>query len=80
MKFLEVEWMDIVVGSEWDKRNELPKPHKCTSRGWLVLEEVDFIVLSATLGKHQDPKEEDEYNQTVAIPRGCIIITKEIDG
>lgn len=80
-KFVEVTWLDANSGTGWLKKADIPKPSPCTSRGWLIHEDLDGLTLAATIG-HPDPGVQDaEYNQTISIPMGMVTELKElVDG
>ena len=68
-KFVEVTWKDASFSDGWEKLDDLCFPALCISRGWLVAEERDHIVLAMTIGEDDD----DEVGGTWAIPKGMIV-------
>lgn len=71
-KFVEVTWLDANSGNGWEKVGDLPKVSVCTTRGWLVREDLDGIVIAATIGSPNGDQEEPEYNQSICIPMGMV--------
>ena len=75
-KFVEVVWEDAVSLVQWGSEENLPRIQTCTTRGWLVREELDYIVLCATVG--ENPEEENSLSEIIAIPMGCIQAFNEL--
>ena len=68
-KFVEVTWKDVCFSDAWEDLDDLVSPAVCVTRGWLVAEERDHIVLAMTIGEEDD----DEVGGTWAIPKGMIM-------
>ena len=71
-KFVEVKWRDANSSASWDKKADLPKGSPCVTRGWLVGETLEEIQIAATIGYPNGPKEDPEFNQSIAIPQGMV--------
>jgi len=69
-RFLEVVWLDPCSGSEWCTKDELPKPVTVTTRGWLVYECPEYIVLARTYQHHADGHV--VVGECIAVTNGCI--------
>ena len=67
--FVEVRWMDAHSTDEWTKYAGLPELAPITTRGWLIKDEKDYIVIAGTVA-HEDRGEETLYGEVLAIPRG----------
>lgn len=82
-KFVEVEWADANSGTGWlrdgDPERDLPEPSVCTTRGWLVKESVEGIVLAGTIGHPQGHERDPEWNQVIAIPMGMVLNLRELE-
>ncbi len=75
MKFVEVEWLDACMGSGWEGPRELIAPHRCRTRGWLVKEEKDYIVLAHSIGVEDG---DEDVGGTIAIRRVDIKRTRRV--
>jgi hypothetical protein len=70
-RFVEIHWHDAIgVAGGWVKDDELPTPIPHISRGWLVRDEPDHVVIAASFG--HDDKGELGYGEVLCIPRGMI--------
>lgn len=74
MRFVEMVWMDPNSHSRWSKPEDC-KPCKCTTRGWLVHEGVDYYVLAATMQEG-----EGDWGEIIAIPAGCLVTLEDFGG
>ncbi len=68
MKFVEVEWLDAISVAEWRTLSNLPKPAKCVTRGWVVKEMDDYVVLAGTMLYKEDGSI-DEVSELLVIPK-----------
>ncbi len=69
MKFVEVVWIDACMSSGWEGLEELVAPRLAKTRGWLVGEEKDHIVIAHTVGVEDEDK---DVGGTIAILRANI--------
>jgi len=65
-KFVEVEWLDAKSESSWVTPDKFPGPVAVRTRGWLVRECLDHIVVAGTVHA------EGEYGEIIAIPMGMV--------
>lgn len=65
-KFVEVEWLDANSDTGWKKPADFPKPTPVRTRGWLVQEAIDYVVVAGST--HAD----GEYGELIAIPMGMV--------
>ncbi len=73
LKFVEVSWMDAHSVAEWLDVNEpLPYPVACVSRGWLVKDTKEYLVLAGTLSLTRSGKVYG-YGEVIAIPKGGFV-------
>lgn len=72
-KFVEVMWIDAVPGDNWVTIDDLPEPRIMRTRGWLIAEHNDYIVLAGTLDA-----DNGFYGETLALPRGMIDVMHEL--
>ncbi len=68
LPFVEVEWNDAVASGSWEDEEGLVAPGVNYSRGWLVKETPEYLVLAMTVG---DEGEEDVLG-TCAILKASI--------
>lgn len=68
-KYVEVDWADAVSSLKWADNGKFPSPQTFTTRGWLVFETLDHIVLAGTVGWDIDLW---IYGEVISLPRGCI--------
>lgn len=65
-----VQWLDIVVYGGWEEPDKTTEtPSKCTTIGWLHVDNAEYITVSSTLSRNGS----DHYNTHTTIPVGCII-------
>ena len=64
-QFVEVEWVDAKFSGEWEAPDGLVEPGLCRTRGWLVKETDDYIVLASTVGEEGD----EDVIGTCVLPR-----------
>ncbi len=69
-RFVEVVWVDACMSDAWESVADLVKPKLSLTRGWLVGEEKDHIVLAMSVGLAED--ETDHVGGTWAILRADI--------
>lgn len=68
-KYVEVEWNDAQAESGWaDDPDDLVRCVRCVTRGWLVKETQEEVVLAMALGIEDFPT----VGGTWAIPRSMI--------
>lgn len=72
-RFVSIDWLDAHSNATWVAIADLPKPSRITTRGWLVHETPDHVVVAGSF-QH----EEDEFGEVIAIPSGCIVSIEEI--
>jgi len=81
-KFVEVTWADANSGTGWlrigDPTRDLPSSCACVTRGWLIREDANAVVLAGTMGLPEGAEHEAEFNQVIAIPRGMVIKKREM--
>lgn len=68
-KYVEVEWSDPVSTVKWVESMNPPPPQKCLTRGWLVEDGLDFIVLVGTVS---DDDDHWSWSEVLSLPRGCV--------
>lgn len=68
LAFIEVEWLDAKQSSVWEDEADLVAPGVNYTRGWLVKETDDYLVLAMTVGAEGD----DDVLGTCAILKGTI--------
>ena len=82
-KFVEVSWADANSGTGWlrvgDPLRDLPSSSACVTRGWLIKEDEEAVVLAGTMGLPEGPDHEHEFNQVIAIPRGMIKLLRNLE-
>lgn len=68
-KFVEFKWWDAHSVDDWVKEHELPKPAPIITRGWLLKETKNYIVLA---GSHapEDDGDAAQFGEVIAIPKG----------
>jgi len=67
-KFVEVEWADAISTADWRDDHHLPAVVKCTSRGWLLIDDDEQVTLAGTLQEGDD----GHVGEIVSIPRGMV--------
>ncbi len=72
-RFVEVTWMDAVSMAEWKSQDDLPKPVRCISRGWLVKETKRYLVTAASVVFKEDGSV-DEVSELLAIPKAGMVV------
>ncbi len=71
--YVEVMWIDAVPGDNWLSLDDLPEPRMMRTRGWLIKEHNDHVVLAGTLDA-----DNGLYGETLALPRGMIEVMHEL--
>ena len=70
-KFIKVKWQDHHSDSAWKNEKELKewatKPFICVTKGWLVFEDKNVLVLSASFDG------EDSYGENMCILKVNIV-------
>lgn len=66
MKFVEVRWVDAMRGDGWSPLSDAPHVVRCITRGWLVKEDDEQVVIAGTTSG------DGEYGEMIAIPRGMV--------
>ncbi len=69
-KYVEVLWLDAVMSGGWENLARLVTPEPVISRGWLVADEKEHIVLASSIGAM--PGDED-VGGTIAIRKADIL-------
>lgn len=71
-KFVTIYWQDHFSDSSWKTEKEIEelikKQKTCISKGWLVYENNEFIVLAASFDG------EESYGDTISILKKNIVI------
>lgn len=74
---VEVTWLDTVHEDDtWIKPEDFPLPAVCYTRGWLIKEGEDFIVIAGTIDENGEKSSVGDVN---TIPRGCVVEIKKED-
>ncbi len=73
LRFVEVEWMDATSIANWKELDDLPKPARCVTRGWLVQETDKYIVTAGTV-LYKDDGSIDEVGELLAIPKAGMVV------
>ncbi len=74
LKFVEVNWMDAHSVATWvDVDEPLPSPVACVSRGWLVKETKEYLVLAGTLSLTSSGKVYG-FGEVIAIPKKGFVV------
>jgi hypothetical protein len=75
-----VEWIDANGETEtWTAEKDFPKPVLFTSVGWLVKQEVDYIVLAGTIQVSElDAGEAPTYGDVSAYPMEMVRDIREV--
>jgi len=69
--FVEIIWQDACMEVGWEAIKELkPVTALCCSRGWLIKEDADTIILAACYSPFTE--KEDETNVHSHIPKGMV--------
>lgn len=76
-KFVEVVWDDAVSAAGWLSPGNLPEPERIRTRGWLISEKDDYVVLASSIDVSED--EDLDVGATWTIPRGMIVEVNELD-
>jgi hypothetical protein len=76
MKKIYLEWEDITSWQEWIEDYEEYKPDLVKTVAWLVKKTKKYIYISRSISENK--LENNAYMGLTVIPRGCIIIYKEI--
>jgi hypothetical protein len=72
-KLVEVEWVDILATSGWEKVEDVNPPTFYTY-GYLIYKDKDVIKVSST------KDESGDWYGTHAFPKGCIKKIRPLDG
>ena len=67
--FIEVKWLDAKFSGEWEAPDGLVEPGVCYTRGWLVEETDEHLVLASTVGEGAD----EDVIGTCAIPKVMVL-------
>lgn len=65
--FVEVHWSDAASCATWRGPDELPHVQPCMTRGWLLEEGKDEVVIAATI-----QVDSPDVGEIIAIPRGMV--------
>lgn len=83
MKMVLVDWVDSHSDGGWKPLSEIKKDAllkdrlNCQSVGYLILETKDFVLLAMSLTIPM-PKEEQNFTETMQIPKCSIGSIKEL--
>jgi len=77
--FVEVIWRDTVSVCEWVTMATLPKIAVMSSRGWLVIDDPEHVIVAATYEIPTSSAGVDCLGDVVAIPRGCIVSVTNLE-
>ena len=70
-RYVEIHWVDAIgVEGGWVTGDDLPVPTPHVTRGWLIHDVPDHVVIAATCGF--DYKGEVGYGEVLCIARGMI--------
>lgn len=70
--FIEVIWDDAASNiNEWVSPADLAKPERIISRGWLVREDANYVVVAASIVAAGSI--EDDVSNVTCIPKGMIV-------
>lgn len=70
-KFVEIHWHDAAEADDaWVREEELPGPAHVVTRGWLLKEEDDHLVIGASIISDRDEKW--TFGDVCVIPKGMI--------
>ena len=75
---LEVYWLDAVMGSSWERREDaIKRPKKADSftLGYFLHKDDEFIYLASSIGTCED----SEVGSVASIPLGMIKTIKAMD-
>lgn len=76
-KFVEVVWEDASSNSEtWVHTKDIAAPEEVITRGWLVRDEEKYVALASSVAN--EDLEEDHVGNTMTIPRGMIMMMREL--
>lgn len=67
LRFVEVEWYDASSSAVWCGPEDLPSITSCITRGWLVDESDQAVVIAGTL-QLKGP----DVGEVITIPRGMV--------
>ena len=73
---VEVEWLDILATSGWEKPEEVD-PTRCWSVGYLIFKDDKTIKIANTIGEADGKK---EWAGIHAFPTGCVKKIRPISG
>lgn len=72
LRYVEVRWLDAAAEASWTPiRGEDIVAARCITRGWVMREDKDQILICSTLGLSGDG-EAEEANTIIAIPSPMI--------
>lgn len=65
-RYVEVEWYDAVSRNTWwsGDPDARPKPLRCVTRGWVVYEDNQGVVVCGTF------TDDGDWGETICIPTG----------
>ncbi len=73
LKFVEVSWLDAHSVATWvDVDEPLPGPGVCVTRGWLVKETKEYLVLAGTLSLNPSGTVY-AFGEVITIPKGGFV-------
>ncbi len=73
--FVEVRWIDSATSGGWAEIKDLPKPADMITRGWLVVDNDDYITLAGTYYHDDGIVQVGEF---ISIPRVSILPVNNI--
>ncbi len=65
--FVEVHWNDATSCATWREPGDLPHVQACVTRGWLLEDGKEEVVIAATV-----QVEGPDVGEVIAIPRGMV--------
>jgi hypothetical protein len=75
--FVEIVWDDAASNvNSWVSPQDLAKPERILSRGWLVREDDTYVVVAASIVA--EGTIEDDVSNTTCIPKGMIVDRSEL--
>ncbi len=69
-RFVEVQWKDAHSVADWRSLAELPAPAECVTRGWLVKETDEYVVIAGTLLWKEGGGSVELAGEMICIPKG----------
>lgn len=70
--FVEVHWFDIVSCSEWQEPGEYQELKKMITRGWVLDNTAERLVICASVELSEDGTSLERHGDSIAIPWGVV--------